>query len=1040
MKLSPTSSAPVGTTAAVVFRRVLPLSALLIATACEPLACQNRVLDDIAKINVNDNVIVPPKCVGANTDFEGDVDITNLAQLESLRGCERVQGVIFIHDSDDIVDVGALGALERIDDGYFLALNNSALANVNLPNLTTLDGGFGAIDNPELTAALLPQLPLLSGDLTLRNNAKLSQLNFAKVARIENNDDSGDIGNVILADLPALTSIDGAFEVLQTIEGQFDVHGTGLTSFKGLETLQEILNQGGANQPRTVFRFDNLNPGFSVGIDFDDKFNIVANGNPNLENFDGLQNLDTVANDIFIGFNENLENFEGLDNLATVNGDLYVVGNASLQNFLGLDGDGNGDGQDDGLSVINGSFFAGLFADRFNNPIAGGNVDLVNFDGLDQLTTINGDFIIGFNTSLEDLGGLDAFTSLAGDLTFLGMEQIDTLSGAPLLTTVGGDLNFGQVRRTDGKIFDPDEDDVEKQLKDINGVKKNPGVKFNPDAGDNGFDALTTVNGNLIFAFSDFTDYQLTNSDNDDLTTVGGTLFVYGNANPDTLSGIETINSLGGLVINFAQDFFGDLLPFENDGLADFSDLAVTNLGAGGLVLGFDDDVDDAAVASLPDFNTIQGSVILARVLNQNNLGPDDLADLNINNIGGDLVICGIRNGNQNPINADLGNLETLNFAPVAGNTTVGGDVIVSFCSQLTNTAMAIATVGGTLEFTALPEVEVINGMNQLAQVGELLIHDMPAVENVNLPGLTNVDGNLELVSNPALVNFDFNLTDVGGNLRVVDCGEIDDIDGFDTLDTVGGDLEIIDCNGLQSTSGLDDLDSVGGTLRLRRLNNITNQAQLNGNQDLSFAALTQVGGLELTQMNNLEDLAGFDTLTTVEGTLTLQKNLKLETLFGLQGLTNIGRKIAILDNPVLALAFFDDDNLDRVEDFDNQNGVNNEPEDPDNVFEAGLIGNRGGVKFVLGDPEIDNGVVIGGQRGIVEVRNNPNLDQEDFLDEFVGELDDFEGLQLFCGNDGSDDVVDEAARFTSTVDCADAQDGLEFGGGAAESEEPPEE
>jgi hypothetical protein len=77
-------------------------------------------------------------------------------------------------------------------------------------------------------------------------------------------------GNLILADLPALTSIDGAFDALQVIEGSVDVQNTGLTSFKGLETLTDILNTGGAGTNRTKFRADKLNPGLSVGIDFDD--------------------------------------------------------------------------------------------------------------------------------------------------------------------------------------------------------------------------------------------------------------------------------------------------------------------------------------------------------------------------------------------------------------------------------------------------------------------------------------------------------------------------------------------------------------------------------------------------------------------------------------------------------------------------------------------------------------------------------------------------------------------------------------------------
>jgi hypothetical protein len=1020
-------------------RRFALVSALFGLAACDPLTCQGRV-DHQGKIVVKDAPFFPPLCVGSASEFNGDVDVTQQAQLDALADCQRVKGNIFIHDSDDITNLGALAKLQRIDQGYLLVLNNRALTEVALPGLTEVQNGIGLIDNPELVRVLMPGITTLKGDLTIRNDAKLTQLDFKAAQRLNNavffisgQNVVTSFGNLILADLPALTSIDGAFDALQVIEGALDVHNTGLTSFKGLENLTQILNAGGAGTVRTAFRADKLNPGLSVGIDFNDRFDVVPSPNPALRNFDGLQNLDAIGGDIFIGFNPELENFAGLDDLTTINGRLFVVGNDKLANFSGLDGDNNGDGNDDGLSTINGDLFIGLFFDRFGQPKAGGNARLVDFSGLDSLTTLTGNLTLAFSPAFEDFTGLDRLPAIGGSFTMLGLKP-KSFKGALALTTIGGNLSFGQLFRLDGQPFDPREAVPENQLTDVNGVRQDPAVKFDSNNGQNGFDALTTVNGDLVFAFSDFDAnagaLRLSDPDTATLATVGGSLILYGNKNPDSLDGIQGITSLGGFVVNFAVDAFGDLQPFENNGLADFSALLPGNngsLGAGGLHIGFNRDLDNAAFATFNDFVNVAGDVTIARVGNQNNLGPTDLNELNITTIGGNLTICAVKNGDNAPINANLGNLTALN---INATTTIGGDLFVGFCSNLSNTAMSTAAVAGTVEFTELPRLQTLNGLN-FNTIGALQLHDLTDLATINIPSLTQVDGNLEIVRNRRLTDITFNLANVGGNLRLVDLGELPDLDGFSGLNTVGGDLDIVDCDALANTNGLNQLDEVVGTLRLRRLDTITNQARAGGLQELSFNQLLRVGGLDVAEMNDLEDLAGFQTLTEVRGIVSIARNRKLKTLFGLQGLTRIGRKLSIVDNPVLGLAFFDDDNQDREPDRDDGDGNNNEPEDPDNTFESGLLETLA----TIGEPIIENGVLIGGQTGVIELRNNPRLDESSFFDEFIDRLDNYEGLIFLCGNDGSEDRVDAARRLTSFAACASAQDGLDFG-----AEPPPDQ
>ena len=1033
--------------------RILPVSLLLLAVACEPLECQGRVGGLVTR--VDDIPDLPPKCGGGNAQFVGDVDITNQAQLDTLLGCTTVQGSIIIHDSVDITNTGALVTLQSINNGYFLAFNNAALADIQLPALLSVDDGFAAIENPELLTVNLPALTVLEGDLTMRNNPKQTQIAAplvevlkTAVIIIDGVAKNVSFGNFILGDLPSLTTLNNSFNNLEIIEGAFEVYNTGLTDFTGLENLEQILNQGGLGQPRTQFRADKLNPGLAIGIDFDDEFNIVPAGNPNLVNLVGLEALDVIVGDVVVGFNEDLVNFTGLDDIKTINGNLFVMENAKLIDFLGLEGDNDNDDDNDGLSVINGNAFIGLFFDRFGKPIAGGNDALVDLDGMQSLTTITGDLVLAFSPAMEDLNGLDAFTTLGGDLTFLG-TNLDSHKGALVLTTIGGDLNFGQVLREDGQPFDPAEAVDERKLTDVfaQDTVVPTGVKFNPALGQNGFDSLTTINGNLIVAFSDINDLQMSDPDgaaNDgdgaaNLTTVNGSLILYGNAAPDQLDGIETLNALGGLVVNFAIDAFGDLQPFENNGFNDFSALDV-NLGNGGLVIGFDDDLDGAAFATLPNFADIDGDVVLASVDNDNDRGPTDLNELSVTRIGGDLVVCAVKNGDDAPIRGDLDNLTALN---VNATDNVVGDVIVAFCSSLTNTAMSVENITGSFELTALPVLENVNGLNQLTQVGELLLHDLPQVEVINIPTLANVLGNLEIVNNPALNTFDFTLLNVQGTLRLVDLGELDDVNGLAGLNVVNGDLEIIDCESITDTVGLNQLDRVDGSLVLRRLDGISNEARDGGAQELSFNQLDNVGNLEISQMGDIEDLAGLQWLVLVKGTLSLNDNPKLKSLFGLQNIATIGRKLSIVGHPVLNLVFFDDDDQDRevdVDDADVGNGTN-DVEDSDDTSESGLgavsIAGQERILTDIGEPEILDGLLIGGQTGVIELRDNPLLDEAAFIDEVVDGLDAYAGLLFLCGNEGSVDanLVDE--RLISFAVCADAQDGLEdLFTGAGESDE----
>lgn len=106
-------------------------------------------------------------------------------------------------------------------------------------------------------------------------------------------------------------------------------------------------------------------------------------------------------------------------------------------------------------------------------------------------------------------------------------------------------------------------------------------------------------------------------------------------------------------------------------------------------------------------------------------------------------------------------------------------------------------------------------------------------------------------------------------------------------------------CNDLESIAGLNSLTSIAGTLRVyynSRLQSID-----------GFGALSNVGSLEISQNGNLTVVSGFESLTVVEGYLQVDHNHLLQRLDGLEAVEDIrgselvaGHALNILYNRIL--------------------------------------------------------------------------------------------------------------------------------------------
>ena len=201
------------------------------------------------------------------------------------------------------------------------------------------------------------------------------------------------------------------------------------------------------------------------------------------------------------------ENYPGCTEIlgnVTINGD-------SIYNLYGLDV----------LTSINGDLVIG---DEYNLNFA--NQFLGDLTGLEELVFIGNDFIITWNMSLSSLNGLESLSIIEGDLEIFGNEPLASITGLESLTYVGGDLEID---------FCPALTSLE------------------------GLEGLTAVEGDLEFNGN----WGLTNLEGlDNVANIGGEFRIWFNKYLTSLMGLENLISIG-----------GDFIVDYNDALLDFSSL-----------------------------------------------------------------------------------------------------------------------------------------------------------------------------------------------------------------------------------------------------------------------------------------------------------------------------------------------------------------------------------------------------------------------------------------------------------------------------------
>ena len=156
----------------------------------------------------------------------------------------------------------------------------------------------------------------------------------------------------------------------------------------------------------------------------------------------------------------------------------------------------------------------------------------------------------------------------------------------------------------------------------------------------------------------------------------------------------------------------------------------------------------------------------------------------------------------------------------------------------------------------------------------------------VQTPNLLNTEGliNLEKIggdfylhtnaTNPPLNNLNGfnNLTEIGGSLRFQAVKNINNLVGLENLTTVGGSFSLITNDAMVDLTGLNSLKTIGDSLYIGKQNIIGNIDQL--------MTLDSVGGsIRIAENGNLEDISGLDNIDYVGGNINIVSCNDLETL-----------------------------------------------------------------------------------------------------------------------------------------------------------------
>ena len=252
-----------------------------------------------------------------------------------------------------------------------------------------------------------------------------------------------------------------------------------------------------------------------------------------------LSSLTSVGGDLYIESNPALTSLSGLDALTSVGGSLLIANNLLLTSLAGLDALTNFGGN---LSIILNFRLESISGLGGVNSSVGtlyieNNQLLTSLTGLDNITSVDGNLEIVANNSLTSLTGLGNITSVSGYLRINSNRSLTEFCSLFPLLNGNGLIGAYQVPSlTREQIIDAGACGT--FIGDVTLTTQADVISF-------GANNYSTITGFLAISGSDINDLSPLSS----LTSVGGDLLIQNNAALTSLTGLDNITSVGGLIL-----------------------------------------------------------------------------------------------------------------------------------------------------------------------------------------------------------------------------------------------------------------------------------------------------------------------------------------------------------------------------------------------------------------------------------------------------------------------------------------------------------
>jgi len=280
--------------------------------------------------------------------------------------------------------------------------------------------------------------------------------------------------------------------------------------------------------------------------------------------------------------------------------------------------------------------------------------------------------------------------------------------------------------------------------------------------------------------------------------------------------------------------------------------------------------------------------------------------------------------------------------------TTIDGDLLITGSVQNLSPLEKLTIVNGSVEIKANSGLTNFSGLEALEIItGGLRIENNPALTNfVGLNRLAEVDGLFYVINNDNLINLaglnNLEIINRGGEFRIQGCDKLINLDGLEMLKYIAGNLILIDnsllenihglknllkifdrlyvtnnpalkdLNGLEKVIKIDDgidIENNSSLSNINALGNLTTGSSygsgvinLNGNNKLDslphFKNITVLDYLILKD-NSLKSINGLSTLKSVRYGLTIENNVNLIDLKGLEQL-EVSGNLNIIGNSLL--------------------------------------------------------------------------------------------------------------------------------------------